>query len=311
MIFFNQGDKINLDDKINNINNQEEEDYEFNCIKDHKWTEGSLVLDVELTSGKIINIPFDLMKKDRPLELARYIRNHVVENKRGGIYEMWAKKIIKQANQTIRTLKHYHNIKRLERLRIVRTRRMSRNKRMKNKGLRIKFGIKVPNSIREAFELNIENKNNLWANAITKELTALNEAGIFQYCPPHHKIDTNIYQFTPLRMIFDVKSEDLRRKARMVAGGHVVDATMYESYASVVHTRSIRLLMTVAVNHNIPFLTGDIGNAFVQAKTKEKIYSIAGKEFGQKQGCVLILQKALYGLAPSARAWNLELGDTI
>ena len=82
--FFNQGDEINLDDEINNINNQEEEDYEFNCIKDHKWTEGSLVLDVELTSGKIINIPFDLMKKDRPLELARYIRNHVVENKRGG-----------------------------------------------------------------------------------------------------------------------------------------------------------------------------------------------------------------------------------
>ena len=84
-------------------------------------------------------------------------------------------------------------------------------------------------------------------------------------------------------MIFDVKSEDLRRKARMVAGGHVVDATMFESYASVVHTRSIRLLMTVAVNHNIPFVTGDIGNAFVQAKTKEKIYSIAGKEFGQNK----------------------------
>ena len=32
---------------------------------------------------------------------------------------------------------------------------------------------------------------------------------------------------------------------------------------------------------------------------------------GHKQGCVLILQKALYGLATSARAWNLELGDTI
>ena len=308
---FNKGDEINLDDEINDINNNEEEDYEFSRIKDHKWTDGSLVLDVELTSGKVIDIPFHLMKKDRPLELARYIRNYVIEEKRGGMYEMWAKKIIKQANRTIRRLKRYHNIERLERLRIVRTRRMSRNKRMKNKSPRIKFGIKVPNSIREAFELDIENKNNLWADAIVKELTALNEAGVFQYWPPHHKIDTKIYQFTPLRMIFDVKSEDLRRKARMVAGGHVVDATMFESYASVVHTRSIRLLMTVAVNHNIPFVTGDIGNAFVQAKTKEKIYSIAGKEFGQKQGCILILQKALYGLATSARAWNLELGDTI
>jgi len=30
-------------------------------------------------------------------------------------------------------------------------------------------------------------------------------------------------------MIFDVKKEDFRRKARLVAGGHVVNASMFES----------------------------------------------------------------------------------
>ena len=35
--FFNQADEINLDEEINDINNHEEEDYEFHSIKDHCW----------------------------------------------------------------------------------------------------------------------------------------------------------------------------------------------------------------------------------------------------------------------------------
>ena len=99
-------------------------------------------------------------------------------------------------------------------------------------------------------------------------------------------------------------------KVRLVAGGHVVNASEYESYASVVHTRTVRLLMTIAANEGLTLITGDIGNAFLHAKTKEKIYSVAGKEFGYRQKCVLVIKKALYGLATSARAWSLELGDT-
>ena len=112
-------------------------------------------------------------------------------------------------------------------------------------------------------------------------------------------------------MIFDMKQEDLRRKARLVAGGHVVQSSMWESYASVVQQRTIRILETIALNEGLSFVTGDIGNAFVQADTNEKIYTIAGKEFGNKQDCVVILKKALYGLATSARQWNIKLGDTI
>ena len=65
------------------------------------------------------------------------------------------------------------------------------------------------------------------------------------------------------------------------------------------------------MNEGLKFITGDIGNAFVQANTKEKIYTIAGPEFGEKQDSVVILKKALYGLATSARQWSLALGDTI
>ena len=141
-------------------------------------------------------------------------------------------------------------------------------------------------------------------------MTALTNAGVWDFKPPNYRLD-NSYQYAPLTLIFDVKQEDLRRKARLVAGGHVVDASMYESYSSVVQTRTIRILETIAMNENLKFVTGDIGNAFVQANTKEKIYSIAGPEFGEKEGSVVIVKKALYGLATSARQWSLTLGEAI
>ena len=67
----------------------------------------------------------------------------------------------------------------------------------------------------------------------------------------------------------------------------------------------------MAIKEGLSFITGDIGNAFIHADTKEKIYTVAGKELECRKDCVVILKKALYGLSTSARAWNLELGDTI
>ena len=175
---------------------------------------------------------------------------------------------------------------------------------------RIKFGIQIPNNVKEALEQDKINQNNLWGEAIMKEMSALMKAGVFSFYPPNYRVPNN-YQYCPLRIIFDVKQEDLCRKARMVAGGHVINSSMYESYASVVQTRTIRLLETIAMNEGLSFMTGDIGNAFVHALTREKIYSVAGPEFNHKEGCKIVIKKALYGLATSARQWNLTLGDAI
>jgi hypothetical protein len=41
------------------------------------------------------------------------------------------------------------------------------------------------------------------------------------------------YQKTTLNIIFDVK-QDLRRKAKLVSGGHLVDDTEYDIYSSTV-----------------------------------------------------------------------------
>ena len=39
----------------------------------------------------------------------------------------------------------------------------------------------------------------------------------------------------------------------------------------------------------------DIGNAYLEATTKEKLYIVGGPEFQELQGHILVIHKALYG----------------
>ena len=127
-------------------------------------------------------------------------------------------------------MQNHHNIARTLRLdsyKQMKIRRLSKNQRNLKKKDRVKFGIEVPNNVRHALLLDKKNGNNAWGEAILKEMTALTKAGVWEFKPPHYKLNSG-YQFAPLTLIFDVKQEDLRRKSCLVACGHVVDSSMYE-----------------------------------------------------------------------------------
>ncbi len=47
-------------------------------------------------------------------------------------------------------------------------------------------------------------------------------------------------------MIFDVKMEDFRWKALLVAGGHMTDVPPTKMYASVVSQETVRIVLTMA-----------------------------------------------------------------
>ena len=85
-------------------------------------------------------------------------------------------------------------------------------------------------------------------------------------------------KFALLRMIFDVKV-DLRRKARLVIGGHVVYSSGHEVYESTMKSVSARILMKIVAANNLDVMTGDIGNAYLNTNTQEKIYTRSGTEF--------------------------------
>ena len=54
---------------------------------------------------------------------------------------------------------------------------------------------------------------------------------------------------------------------------------------------------------------GDIGNAYLEATTKEKLYILAGPEFEELQGHTLVIHKALYGLKNSGLRWSQRIHD--
>jgi Reverse transcriptase (RNA-dependent DNA polymerase) len=80
-------------------------------------------------------------------------------------------------------------------------------------------------------------------------------------------------------MVFDVKV-DLTRKARLVAGGHQTEVPKDSVYSSVVSRDSVRLALTLASLNSLSVLSADVQNAYLNAPTKEKCYTIAGPEFG-------------------------------
>ena len=55
----------------------------------------------------------------------------------------------------------------------------------------------------------------------------------------------------------------------------------------------------------------DIGDAYLNAKYRERIWTVAGKEFGSDEGQVMIIVQALYGLKSSGTAWRQTLAESL
>ena len=53
----------------------------------------------------------------------------------------------------------------------------------------------------------------------------------------------------------------------------------------------------------------DIGNIYLEATTKEKLYIVAGPEFEELQGHTLVIHKALYGLKSSGLRQSQRIHD--
>jgi hypothetical protein len=174
----------------------------------------------------------------------------------------------------------------------------------RNNEPRIKFGIEVPTSVKQAMELDKKNGNNLWKEAIQKELKQINDFNTFRI--PGKGEVLREYTRIPYHMVFDVKF-DLRRKARLVAGGNHTAPTKEDIYSGVVDLMSVRLGFLLASLNGLDVCAADIGNAFLYGKSREKAYVIAGREFGELAGKPLIIDKGLYGLRSSSARFHEHL----
>jgi len=119
------------------------------------------------------------------------------------------------------------------------------------------------------------------------------------------------YQFIKLHRVFDVKM-DFTHKARLVARGHMTEAPNSITYSSVVSRDSVRIMFLVAALNDLDIWMSDVGNAYLNAPPREKVYTTAGPEFGpEDEGKLVIIVRALYGLKSSGAAWRAHFAKTL
>ena len=146
----------------------------------------------------------------------------------------------------------------------------------------------VPHSkgLQKSLQLDEQNGNCKWYDATKLEMDQINKYKVFQdhgkaqYDPKSRKVSNapNGYQRIRVHLIFAVK-HDGRHKARLVAGGHLTPDPIESIYSGVVSIRSLRVVIFLAKLNNLEVWGADIGNEYLEAKTKEKLYIVAGPEF--------------------------------
>ena len=172
-----------------------------------------------------------------------------------------------------------------------------------------KFGIKIPRQgdVDHAYAIDRENGNTYWADAIAKEMSNVRVA--FKTLKDDDKIPPG-YQEMTCHMIFDVKlGEGFRRKARLVAGGHMIDTPAHMTYCSVVSRETVRIALVIAALHDLEVKTSDIQNAYLTAPCAEKVWTELGKEFGPDAGKKAIIVRALYGLGSAGASFMAHLAS--
>lgn len=254
-------------------------------IINYSYENGYLYLLCELKTGEHLPISFEQLKAEHPHETALCVKKYVIGKTRGDYHQKWATNTLKHRRRNVRRMNRTKGVDKACRIHVRRLKNSkvpSRNSRCSSRPMGEKHGIKVPNSTKETLLLDKINGDSKWHDAMQKELKSLESLGVWKFHHRHHKILSKC-QRAPLRMMFDVKKEDLRRKARLVVGSHRTDASHQESFSSVVQSMSLRVLLTMAKEkqNNFKIMSGGAGNAFSRAPAMEKVCAVAGEEFGE------------------------------
>ena len=252
-----------------------------NGKKSKKKTTTGWDLEIEWKDGSSSWISLKEMKNSNPVEVEQYAIDNRIDHEPA--FDWWAQDIIKKKKRLIK---------------------MSQSHRLRTG---YKFGLRVPNSVEEALEIDRERGDTLWQDAINKEMTNVRIAFDIRSdrtAPPG-------YLRIPHNIIFEIKM-DFTRKARLVAGGHKTAPPTELTYSSVVSRESVRIGFLLAAMNDVDIVAADVGNAYLNAETKEKVYIITGPEFGAlEQGKVAVIVRALYGLKSSGAMWRSHFAGNL
>ena len=179
----------------------------------------------------------------------------------------------------------------------------------KKNAIRYKFGVRIPRSYQEAIELDKANGNTLWRDALKKEMDQIKEYQTFKDMGKGTKIPPG-HQRIYVHIVWDCKF-DLRRKARLVASGNLTPPTTDNAFSGIVSLDGVRTVMFLSELNELQLCAADIGNAYLESRTREKLAVIAGPEFEELQGHTLVVFKALYGTRTGGNRFAEKLADDL
>ena len=328
-------------EQVNTVLNEEydleneDDEFEISNISDFRFIDGQLELKCHYFGGEYDWVPWKMACDDCPKTVSDYIQDTDFKNKIvNGYTNRWSRRFERNLNKTIRRMfkvdfeSHYRTVELSEywyqrslgnvsvrHAKIAGGKRVPHKKRKTKPGRNkrhlfekvFKYGHEVPKTYADCLRIDEANGNTAWQDSIAKEVGALVHHGCFDFKSPNYKPPRE-YQKAFLHWVYDIKSCG-RFKSRLVCQGHRVDPRGLSTRATVVKTLSARALDVIAAANGLKTIIGDIGNAFIQAKTKEKCYITCGPEFGEHFGCVALIVKALYGLRTSAERFHSLLSD--
>ena len=193
---------------------------------------------IEWKDGSTNSVTLKDVKESYPVQLAEFaISNHIVEEP---AFAWWVPFVMKKRNRILAKVKSKYWLR------------------------SHKFGIRIPKSVEEAKKVDNQNGNTLWWDAICKEMRNVQPAfEVFEGTKDQLPVG---YQFMKCHMIFDVKfGENFRRKARLVAGGHMTETPATLTYSSVVSRDSVQIALTLAALNDLQVMSCDIQNAYLTA----------------------------------------------
>jgi len=286
-------------------------------ICSHRWRDGRIELQINWDTNESTWETFDNMREDHPRATADYIVSNNVSRKKSRDPIMnWARKVVRDTRRALRRIIKLYDFELDESDRIYRVRRRVRGskkkKRIDRSKKEFKYGLEVPRDAKRALEIDKENGNHLWEESMDAEINSLLDYGCFEFHPAGSAPPDDEYQKTTLRCIFAIK-HDLRRKSRLVAGGHLLDVpTDVQIYSSQVKPISVKLVSVIADKMGLKQLCGDVSNAYVNAESSQKAYvPKAGYEFGSRKGMMIVIVKALYGLSASGADWHRHFSNSL
>jgi hypothetical protein len=125
--------------------------------------------------------------------------------------------------------------------------------------------------------LDKEDENTLWQDVARKDMNNVRIS--FKILNGEESV-LPTYQEIHFHMIFDVKMEDFRSKARSVVGGNTINTPHAMTYVSVFPRESLRVALTLDALNGVDVNMADIENSYLTAPITERVWTVLGPEFG-------------------------------